>query len=163
MISRFCSCEVLNSGPSTQSSFFCPYHSKLALKHRRADRVVLTLERFRALCLRTRPESNLKSSDRWEKNNNKNEKKKKHKDQSCRDVVSLGTDREWNRRSHTVTCQMMKSTIPGFWKRKNDQLGGEEPSSLCPSANRTAERGGSGRLWWAGVERLLPLLVRRLN
>lgn len=54
--------------------------SKLALKHRRADRVALPSEHFRALCLKKmRPESNLKSWDRWGKknNNNKNEKKER--------------------------------------------------------------------------------------
>lgn len=34
----------------------------------------------------------------------------------------------------------------GILEKENDQLEGEEPSSLWPSANRTAERGGSGRL-----------------
>lgn len=125
-----------------QRSVLFQYYCRSAFKHRRADRVVLPLERFRALCLKQRPESNLKSLDRWEKNNNKIEK---NKDQSCRVVVGLRTDHKWNRRSQIETCQMMKSAIPGCWQ-ENDQLEGEEPSSLCPTANHTVKREGTVRL-----------------
>lgn len=70
-------------------------------------------------------------------NNNKNEKK--NKDQSCRDVVGLRTDRKRNRRSRVDMRQMMKSAIPGCWQEKE----GKEQSSLCPTADHMGKRGGS--------------------